>query len=169
MTKATKSEESSGMCGLYLTTEPIGETVPAGLMVSFHDHGDPGPGVYLPKGWRQNKALFDKLGVMIPDEAYFETLEPLSAEGFYRVTEAFHCCEKHCRLYQVGDLVQLGYRGDGTALLFLPIFTFNGLTLPKRGTRVGMDKLSMLEKLNVPEDFQEKVVRPAPSAERTLH
>lgn len=35
-------------CGLYRTTRPIPDAVPAGVLVYYHNHGDPGPGVYLP-------------------------------------------------------------------------------------------------------------------------
>ncbi len=67
-------------CGVYRTTQPIGE-VPAGRLVYFHNHGDPGPGIYTPHDWKGNKARFHERGHTLtsPDEA--KSLIPLAAEG----------------------------------------------------------------------------------------
>jgi hypothetical protein len=32
-------------CGIYRTSQPLGDHVPAGQLVFFHNHGDPGPGI----------------------------------------------------------------------------------------------------------------------------
>src|SRR5690242_17163109 len=85
-------------CGIYRTKSPIGDAVPAGRLVYFHNHGDPGPGVYLPESWSHNRAQFSERGATLPSpaEQSAEALEALPAEGFYRVTKRFFCCEKKC-------------------------------------------------------------------------
>jgi hypothetical protein len=137
-------------CGLYRTGRPLGDSVPAGRLVSFHNHGNPGPGVYLPSGWTQNRATFHAKGIPIPDEAWVDSLEPLLPEGFYRVEQAFTCCEKHCRTFEAEQLVQLGYTAQGEPLLFAPEWRPEGFALPAKGTRVGREKLGRLVPLRVP-------------------
>jgi hypothetical protein len=138
-------------CGIYRTTVAIGEAVPAGALVYFHNHGDPGPGVYLPREWRGNRAVFQERGTTVTDEHYIESLEPLLAEGLYRVIEAFFCCEKKCALFDEDQLVQLGYDGQGSAILFLPELIDGAVALPEHGTRVASWQLQRLRplKLNV--------------------
>ena len=48
-------------CGLYRTVAAIGG-VEADRLVYFHNHGDPGPGVYLPERWTRNRATFSSRG-----------------------------------------------------------------------------------------------------------
>src|SRR5678815_1810646 len=94
-------------CGLYRTArEVVG--VPAGRLVYFHNHGDPGPGLYLPESWALNRARFSQRGQTLSSDADADALEALPAEGFYRVREAFHCCAKQCRRFELELLVQLG-------------------------------------------------------------
>lgn len=135
-------------CGLYRTTEPIGN-VPAGRLVYFHNHGDPGPGVYLPEGWKLNRARFSRTGTTLPTENLAFTLERLPAEGFYRVTEPFTCCERNCRTFSAEMLVQLGYNARAEPILFVPEWTESGLAIPERGTRLDPDRLDRLAPLRV--------------------
>lgn len=135
-------------CGLYATTAPIG-SVPAGRLVYFHNHGTPGPGVYLPASWKGNRARFEARGHLLPDPSAIEHLEPLPAEGFYRVEEAFHCCENRCRSFEPDTLVQLGYDGAARAILFLPQIVDGLMALPESGTRVDRDRLAHLARLVV--------------------
>jgi hypothetical protein len=60
-------------CGIYRTTVPIAAAVPAGVLVYYHNHGEPGPGVYLPRDWRNNRAVFHEGGTTVPDERYAGT------------------------------------------------------------------------------------------------
>lgn len=135
-------------CGLYRTTVALGD-VPAGQLVYFHDHGDPGPGIYLPKSFRLNTAEWHERGITVPDEAFTSTLAPLSPEGFYVVESPFHCCEKQCVRYESGQLVQLGYDGRGTPILFLPEWTANGVAIPERGTRIDGDRAGSLRRVKL--------------------
>ncbi|MFC1610813.1 hypothetical protein ACFL6C_07635 [Myxococcota bacterium] len=135
-------------CGLYRTTIPIGE-VPAGRLVYFHNHGDPGPGIYLPQAWRANRAVFDKRGTVLDDPALSGTLESLPAEGLYRVLEPFTCCSKQCRLFEEGLLVQLGYNGKGEPLLFVPHWHADGLHIPERGFKLEEARFGRLQRLKV--------------------
>ncbi len=135
-------------CGIYRTRSAIG-SIPAECLVYFHNHGDPGPGLYLPSAWKGNRARFDSKGVLLPDEAAAEALEPLPAEGFYRVVEPFHCCEKHCRLFSEDMLVQLGYDGSAVPILFVPEIIDGQLAIPERGTRVDVGAFARIAPLKV--------------------
>lgn len=135
-------------CGLYRTTRAL-EHVPAGRLVFFHNHGDPGAGVYLPSGWTLNRAQWHGQGHVIPSPEWAESLTPLAPEGFYRVRETFTCCAKRCRTFEPELLVQLGYNGEGEALLFLPEWTPSGLAIPEMGTPVDARRLAALTRLIV--------------------
>lgn len=137
-------------CGLYRTTQELAG-VPAGRLVSFHNHGDPGPGVYLPASWSLNQASFEEKGHTLPEPwaQSAKTLESLPVEGFYRVVEAFYCCEKNCRRFEPDLLVQLGYNGEGKPILFVPELTANGVALPEVGTGTSVATLVALQPLKM--------------------
>ncbi len=137
-------------CGLYRTTKALGE-LPAGRLVYFHNHGDPGAGVYLPKGWSLNRVQWHERGTPVPGPEWSETLQPLPGEGLYRVRERFTCCEKKCVTFEPGALVQLGYDGEAKAILFTPEWTPQGLAFPERGTVVDAPRLALLDAMRVPE------------------
>lgn len=147
-------------CGLYVTRAAIG-TVPAGRLVYFHNHGDPGPGVYLPTRWVHNTARFEQPGELLPGPEAARSLEPLLAEGFYRVVEAFECCPNRCRNFERELMVQLGYDGSGSPILFLPELVEGGLRVPDRGSRVDRDRLRHLSPL--------RVAVATPASDQTLH
>lgn len=147
-------------CGLYVTRAPVG-TIPEGRLVYFHNHGDPGPGLYLPTRWVANGARFDQPGMLLPDPSAVSALEPLPAEGYYRVKEAFTCCPNRCRTFEPESLVQLGYDGAGTAILFFPELADGALRVPDRGSRVERDRLAHLVPL--------RVAVATPTDDRTLH
>jgi hypothetical protein len=146
------SEPASGRrlppCGLYRTRAEIGG-VPAGRLVYFHDHGDPGPGIYLPTAWVANRARFEAPGILLPSPEAAEHLEPLAAEGFYRVVEAFECCETRCRRFEPDLLVQLGYDGAAQAILFVPEVVDGALIIPERGTRIDRAQIARLAPLRM--------------------
>ena len=137
-------------CGLYRTTAAIGE-VPAGRLVYFHNHGDPGPGLYFPETWNANRAKFSPRGTTLPLVFDTRALHPLPAEGFYRVASAFHCCEKQCMRFEPDMFVQLGYNGTGQALLFLPELGAGAVQIPERGTPVSDKAFAHLTALRVAE------------------
>jgi len=135
-------------CGVYLTTAAVG-TVPEGRLVYFHNHGEPGPGIYLPSGWDGNRARFEGRGHLLPTLDDVRHLEKLPREGFYRVAERFHCCAKECRQFEPESLVQLGYDGSGQALVFTPQWIKGQLAIPDRGTRIDRDRISHMSALRV--------------------
>lgn len=135
-------------CGLYRTTSPLGDHVPAGRLVYFHDHGDPGAGVYLPRGWSLNRAQWHERGHTVPAE-WAATLAPLAPEGLYRVRARFTCCAQACRTYEPDLLVQLGYNAEAGALLFLPEWTASGLAIPELGVAIDADRVRLLAPLHV--------------------
>ena len=135
-------------CGIYRTTLAL-DHVPAGRLVFFHNHGDPGAGVYLPSGWVLNRAQWQERGHTIPSPEWAASLVALPAEGLYRVREPFTCCAQRCRTYEPELLVQLGYTGEAEPLLFLPEWTRSGLAIPELGTRIDADRMASLVRLTV--------------------
>ncbi len=142
-------------CGVYRTTLAIDDEVEAGRLVFFHNHGDPGPGVYLPIDWTANRAQWDEHGHTIPSATWAGTLVPLPAEGLYRVREPFTCCADACRTYEEDLLVQLGYNAEAEPLLFVPEWTATGLAIPEMGLRIDDDRLARLAPLKVVEDDED--------------
>jgi hypothetical protein len=137
-------------CGLYRTTQALGE-IPAGRLVYFHNHGNPGAGIYLPRAWALNRVQWHERGNTVPGPEWSSTMQPLAAEGLYRVSSKFTCCERNCVTFQPEQLVQLGYDGDGKAILFIPEWSARGLGFPERGTVIDAEKTRLLSKLAVPE------------------
>jgi hypothetical protein len=134
-------------CGLYRTLAPIG-SIPTGRLVFFHNHGDPGPGVYLPSGWKANRVQVSPQGTTLSSPELTQHLQALPAEGFYRVTEGFHCCERKCRRFEPEMLVQLGYNAEAQAILFVPELVEGMLAIPQSGASIdpaGFDKLKPLK------------------------
>lgn len=140
-------------CGLYRTVKPIGG-VEAGRFVYFHNHGNPGPGVYFPERWNNNRAQFAANGYTLPEDFDPKALHALPAEGFYRVKASFHCCEKQCMKFEPDALVQLGYNGAGTPIVFSPELGSSGMHLPDKGTVVDEKRLVNLVQLKVVEREQ---------------
>lgn len=137
-------------CGLYRTVKPVGE-VEAGRLVYFHNHGDPGPGLYFPEKWAHNRATFSPNGRTVPSDFDPRALKALPAEGFYRVRSAFHCCEKKCMKFEPEAFVQLGYNGAGRALLFTPELSGGAITVPQTGAMVDDAALGNLVALAIVE------------------
>ncbi len=148
-------------CGIYKTTATIGSVTP-GHLVYFHNHGDPGPGIYLPESWNFNRAVFRKDGFTLPDEASAQTLEVLAAEGIYRVASEFTCCEKLCFTFKQEQLVQLGYNSHAEPILFRPVMGQSGLVLPEQGQRIDSDRIERLVRLLVAQE-------PAQNPTNVLH
>ncbi len=136
-------------CGIYVTTAPVG-SVPAGRLVYFHNHGDPGPGIYLPSAWRGNRARFEARGHLLPTPDAWRHLEKLPREGFYRVREAFFCCNERCRRFEPESLLQLGYDATAVPILFTPQWVDGRLAIPERGTRIELDRVRSMTLLHVP-------------------
>ena len=137
-------------CGLYRTRVMVG-SIPAGRLVYFHNHGHPGPGIYPPESWRKNRAQFSSKGVPMGDVDPSAVLEPLPPEGFYRVSEAFHCCAKRCREFPAETLVQLGYDAGARPILFVPSLQDGVITSPVRGTAVELDLVEKLARVRIVE------------------
>jgi hypothetical protein len=142
-------------CGLYRTVKAIG-SIEAGRLVYFHNHGDPGPGLYPPQSWNGNRASFSEKGMTVPDNFDPRALMPLPAEGFYRVKAEFYCCEKQCVKFEPEMFVQLGYNGAGKALVFFPELAGTAIDIPQRGTFVDDNVLKNLVLLRVAEGEAKK-------------
>lgn len=136
-------------CGLYKTTVSLSQHLPAGQLVYFHNHGQPGAGVYLPQSWNFNRVIWQDQGHVIPNEAWAQTLAPLPPEGLYRVVESFFCCSQNCQRFETDMLVQLGYNGRAEAILFLPELTSQGMAFPEKGSAFDLSNKSKLSALRV--------------------
>ena len=136
-------------CGLYRTTAPIG-SIEAGRLVYFHNHGDPGPGVYLPKGWKLNRVEFEEKCQALGDPGIVKHLQPLPPEGFYAVVEPFHCCEQKCMRFEKDALLQVGYNGDAEPIIFVPELVDSMLAMPAKGWKTSLDAIGALRHLKVP-------------------
>jgi hypothetical protein len=88
-------------------------------------------------------------GMTVDDPELLRHLEPLPPEGFYRVIEAFHCCEQRCRAFEPEMLVVLGYNGSGQAILFAPELVDGLLAVPETGTAIDHARLQQLKQLKV--------------------
>jgi len=135
---------------VYRTTQKIGEIEP-GRLVYFHNHGNPGPGLYFPESWSHNRAKWAANGYTLPKVFDVRALMPLPAEGFYRVASSFYCCEKQCVKFEPDQLVQLGYNGAGRAIVFVPEYVGGAITVPERGTVLDDASLPHLVQLKFPE------------------
>lgn len=137
-------------CGLYRTMKSIAG-VEAGRLVYFHNHGDPGPGIYYPERWTHNRAHWAANGSTITLPLDPGALKALPAEGFYRVASTFVCCAKKCVEFQPDQMVQLGYNGAGKPLLFMPELAGGAITTPERGTAIDDEALAHLVLLKLGE------------------
>lgn len=146
-------------CGLYRTTKPLAG-IESGRLVYFHNHGNPGAGIYVPERWTANRAQFSPNGSTVPMPFDHGALHPLPAEGFYRVRSPFYCCDKQCVRYEPEMFVQLGYNGTGRALLFTPELSGSSIGIPDRGTMIDDDALGNLIALTVAERRNEEISLP---------
>ena len=135
-------------CGIYRTSEEI-EGVPAEQLVYFHNHGNPGPGIYLPEKWHNNQAQFSSKGRTLTDPVLAHTLEPIMEQALYRVGREFYCCSKNCVHFKVNQLVQLGYDGKANPILFFPFWKDTELCFPQKGTRIDAENFQFLEALEI--------------------
>lgn len=108
-----------------------------------------------------NRANWHQHGTPIPNDAWAASLSPLPNEGLYRVRTSFTCCEKNCRTFEPGLLVQLGYNGEAQPILFLPEWTGQGLGFPERGSVIDADRLQRLEALTVTQGSSAPPPQPA--------
>jgi hypothetical protein len=134
---------------MYRTSGTIG-SVEGGRLVYFHNHGDPGPGLYLPKEWKYNRAQFEEKGQTLEDPGLVRFLQPLPPEGFYRVVESFHCCEKQCRLFGEDALIQLGYNAQAEPILFVPELVDAMFAIPAKGWKTSLESIGHMQQLQVP-------------------
>jgi hypothetical protein len=138
-------------CGLYRTTAKIGG-IDAGRLVYYHNHGDPGPGLYFPEKWIQNRVVWAVKGMTAPAEFQNAWLAPLQPEGFYRVNNEFACCAKKCMTFVAETFVQLGYNAMGKPLVFVPLLSAGGISIPERGVLIDDDVIGNLSALSVAEN-----------------
>ncbi len=146
-------------CGIYLTKNAIGP-IEANRLVYFHNHGDPGPGLYLPKRWISNIAEFSERGFTLENLKETKHLEALAGEGYYAVNQSFFCCSKKCREFQPNMLVQLGYDGQATPIVFEPELVDSVLRIGDQGTIIERESIAFLKRLHIPARRTKTTARP---------
>lgn len=156
------ADKSLPPCGIYRTKVEVAG-VPAGRLVYFHNHGEPGPGLYLPAAWTKNRANFQTQGFTLPTPAAAKDLEALPSEGMYRVKNAFFCCRNMCKQFQADQMLQLGYNGLGEPIVFEPAWENGQFVLPEKGTRIDMASFAAMSALKIPE------IRTEGSAQNAFH
>ncbi len=129
----SEGQEKLPPCGIYKTLESIGK-IPEHRLVYFHNHGNPGPGLYLPEGWHQNRASFSSQGHILENLEDVTHLAPLLPEGFYRATREL-VLKDNARI-EKETFVQIGYNGEANAILFLPRVGIDGFEIPERGWKL---------------------------------
>jgi hypothetical protein len=135
-------------CGFYQTRLALG-SIGIGQLVYFHNHGDPGPGIYLPLSWQHNRVQWNTAGHTIPDEAFAASLKWLEPEGLFVVKTAFYCCEKKCQHFHPNQLVQVGYNGEAQGIIFVPELSAQGLSFPQAGTVIESAAFTHLSRVTV--------------------
>jgi hypothetical protein len=141
--KESKKEEGKYPdCGLYKTTTAFPgheEQIPAGCLVSFHNHSEQGePILLLPSKNTHNLWTFHGHGTLTQDQGYLSTLTPLLKEGFYQLKRHLHVGEK---VLPEATLVQLGYNTKGEPILFVAKRVENTLMFPAKGVRFENEKI----------------------------
>ncbi len=140
-------------CGLYRTSRAHPErttAVPAGRLVYFHNHSDSGePVVLLPQKNTSNKWAFQTKGYLVKDTTWPASLVALKGEGFYRLGEPLRTGANG--LIPAGELVQLGYNGDGAAIGFFAAYDAerNALTFSPKGAKLGERTYDRLEAVSI--------------------
>ncbi len=141
-------------CGLHRTTQALPgheDDVPAGSLVYFHNHSDPGlPQVVLPGECVHNRWRFPGPGLVFRSLAWAGSLRRLPPQGFYFLDEdlAFDggSWPRH-------TLVQLGYTRHADPILFIAqqraATIDNSLHFSDRGVRIDPDVLEILVPLTV--------------------
>lgn len=141
-------------CGLHRTTQALPgheDEVPAGTLVYFHNHSDPGlPQVVLPDACVHNRWHFTGPGLVFRSLAWASSLRRLPPQGFYFLDEdlAFDggSWPRH-------TLVQLGYTRLADPILFIAqqraATDDNVLFFSDRGVRIDPEVLEILRPLTV--------------------
>ncbi|WP_437602804.1 hypothetical protein [Sorangium sp. So ce590] len=144
-------------CGLYLTTKPLPgneDKVPAGILVSFHNHSDNGlPTVTTPDHNVHNRWHFHGPAVAFRGTTWADSLQRLPAEGFYTLRKELSFDGGN---WPKGTLVQLGYTQAGMPILFIARVRSrlqeNDLFFSDKGVGIKRDQLSLLEPVSVFEE-----------------
>lgn len=141
-------------CGLYRTTKPLPEheeSVPAGILVYFHNHSDSGlPVVIPPEHNVLNRWHFHGAGIPFRGLSWADSLVKLPAEGFYMLRKqlTFEGGE-----WPKGTLVQLGYTRNADPILFIAQVRAqldeNDLWFSDRGVGIQREQLAILEQLQI--------------------
>ncbi|HSN98481.1 MAG TPA: hypothetical protein VLS89_09285 [Candidatus Nanopelagicales bacterium] len=141
-------------CGLYLTTRPLPgneEKVPAGILVSFHNHPDSGlPTVTVPDHNIHNRWHFHGPSISFRGLTWAETLQKLPPEGFYILRKELSFDGGK---WPRNTLVQLGYNQAGMPILFIARVRArldeNDLHFSDKGVGIKREQLNILESVTI--------------------
>jgi len=125
-------------CGLYRTGIALRGNeaqVPAGILISFHNHSDQGvPMVATPHANENNCWQFHERGWAADDDAFLAALVALKAEGLYINTHHLHVTREE--IVPEKTLMQLGYNRAGDSIVFIARFEGNAIVFPSEGYQV---------------------------------
>ena len=144
-------------CGLYRTTKPLPgheETIPAGMLVYFHNHSESGgsglPTVLKPDHNVLNRWHFHGPAIEFRGLQWASTLVKMPEEGFFTLKKEL--------TFDGGSwprnaLVQLGYTMAGDPILFMARVRArldeNDLWFSDKGLKITRDQLTILDRVNV--------------------
>ena len=140
-------------CGLYRATKPIpagSDTIAPPRLVYYHNHSQQDSSmVLLPDVNEENRWSFKEKGFLISDAGFIEGLEPLKAQGLYRMREHFHPNDD--QVVNANALVQLGYDAQGDPILFFPkgVEGENALAFPSSGMKIPQPIFALLEPIDM--------------------
>lgn len=130
-------------CGLYRTGIALPgneDDVPAGILVSFHNHSDQGkPMVATPHANEHNRWQFHERGWAATDQSFLAALIALKPEGLYLNTHHLHVTREE--IIPEKTLMQLGYNRAGDSILFVARFEGNTIVFPSQGYSVASPEL----------------------------
>lgn len=104
--------------------------------------------VLLPDVNDNNHWSFKEKGFSVTDSEFIEGLEPLKAQGLYRVREHFH--PNADQVVNANALVQLGYNGEGDPIVFFPeaLRGQNAIEFPESGMKIPAPIYELLEPID---------------------
>ena len=146
-------------CGLYRTSRALPnaeDTVPAGMLVNFHNHSEQNmPVLHLPMFNTFNRWQWSAEPTFIRQLSWIDSLQRIPTEGFYTLRKEVAFNDGKSK-WPKGSLVQLGYDKTARPILFIAQQRFNlqdnNLWFGDQGVSLAPDLLGALDPVVVYEE-----------------